>query len=167
MNEIILKDCEEIYHQNIPWHKLYGKSVLISGAYGMLASYVTDMLIYLNEYHDAGIKIIALVRAEGKCRNRFGEYADKPYFLINTSPLDLPMCIDEKVDFIIHAATMIILAIHFTIMKLFEILGNHFAVLNNLAYLIVAVIATAVICSGIAELISKLVPSLSNGKWPG
>lgn len=106
MNEIILKDCEEIYHQNVPWHKLYGKSVLISGAYGMLASYVTDMLIYLNEYHDASIKIIALVRSEGKCRNRFGEYADKPYFLINTSPLDLPMCIDEKVDFIIHAASL-------------------------------------------------------------
>lgn len=62
--------------------------------------------------------------------------------------------------------TMIILAIHFTVMKLFEILGNHFAVLNNLVYLIVAVIATTVICSWIAELISKLVPSLSKGKWP-
>lgn len=106
MDWVILKDCEEIFQRNIPWEKLYGKTVLITGAYGMLASYMTDMLIYLNEYHGAGIKIIALVRSENKCRECFGEYTEKPYFKINTSSLDLPIDIDDKIDFIVHAASL-------------------------------------------------------------
>lgn len=105
-NEVIFSDCKEIYSRKVQWEKLYGKNVLITGAYGMLASYMTDMLIYLNEYQNAGITIIAIVRSEDKCKLRFREYAERPYFIIKTSRMDLPIDIDIKIDFIIHAASL-------------------------------------------------------------
>ena len=46
---IIEEDLEDIFQRNIPWEKLKGTTVLITGAYGMLASYVVFMLLYLNE----------------------------------------------------------------------------------------------------------------------
>ena len=36
---IIEEDLEDIFQRNIPWEKLKGTTVLITGAYGMLASY--------------------------------------------------------------------------------------------------------------------------------
>ena len=50
MNPVIFADMKEMHDAGIvDWHRLYGKTVLISGAYGMLASYMVFMLIYLNE----------------------------------------------------------------------------------------------------------------------
>lgn len=106
MEHIIFKDCEEIFQKNIAWKKLYGKTILISGAYGMLASYMVHMLIYLNEYHNADIKIIALVRSEEKCKRCFGYFANRPYFVISTQPIETPLIIRDKIDFIIHAASL-------------------------------------------------------------
>ena len=39
-NKIILNDLEEIYKREINWSILEDKTVLVTGAYGMLASYV-------------------------------------------------------------------------------------------------------------------------------
>ena len=35
-NLIVKKDLKEITDFNLPWHKFYGKTVLITGAAGML-----------------------------------------------------------------------------------------------------------------------------------
>lgn len=68
MNSVIREDLKNIYLKNNFWENLFTKTILITGAYGMLASYVTYMLIYLNEYHSANIKIIAIGRNEEKAK---------------------------------------------------------------------------------------------------
>ncbi len=103
--EIILQDLENIYKRSIPWKQLNGKTVFITGAYGMLASYMIYMLIYLNEKYNAGIRIISVVRSAEKFRERFGEYADKEYMIMVTEPLEKEFDIEESVDIIIHAAS--------------------------------------------------------------
>ena len=35
---IIEEDLKEVYQRNITWERLRGKTVLVTGAYGMLAS---------------------------------------------------------------------------------------------------------------------------------
>ena len=105
MNKIIYEDLENIKNREIPWKKLRNKTVLITGAYGMCASYVTYMLIHLNEEYQFGIQIIALVRSREKAEQRFGEYIARDYFVLRTDSLDDPLTIDENIDFIINSAS--------------------------------------------------------------
>ena len=49
MNSIIFEDLEKIYLNNSFWSDFKDKSVLITGGYGMIASYIVYMYIFLNE----------------------------------------------------------------------------------------------------------------------
>lgn len=106
LENIIRQDLENVYARNIPWYKLRGSVVFVTGAYGMLASYVCYMLIYLNEKENMGIHILAGVRSEKKFRERFGEYADAEYITICTESLDKEIHIPGRIDYIIHAASL-------------------------------------------------------------
>lgn len=106
MQEVVRQDLDEIFKRDIPWEDLRGKTVLITGAYGMLASYVTFLLLYLNEVHGFDIQIKAYVRSEEKCRKRFGSFVDKPYFTVCRDPLTEPVRVAGNVDYIIHAASL-------------------------------------------------------------
>lgn len=103
-NKIIREDLEELYLRKIPWEKLRRKSILITGAYGMIASYLVFMCIYLNEEHDYGIQIITAVRSAKKLRERFGDFVDRDYFSVYLAPIECEIQIPLNIDFIIHAA---------------------------------------------------------------
>lgn len=105
-NTFIRDDLENIYGRNIPWDRLRNCTVFISGAYGMLASYVVFLLLYLNKYHDMGIHIIAAVRSREKFIQRFGKSAENDLVTIYTEPLEAPIFVEGSVDYIIHAASL-------------------------------------------------------------
>lgn len=105
-HKIIEQDMENIYKRNIPWERLKNKTVLITGAYGMLASYMVFMLMYLNEKAGMNISIVALVRTKEKFFKRFGVTEEHPYLKVYENLLEKEIIIDEKVDFIIHAASL-------------------------------------------------------------
>lgn len=105
-NEVILQDMENIYSRKLPVEQLFHKSILISGATGMLASYFCYYLFWLNEVKQAGITILVLVRSQEKCQKVFGEYAHRDYFHIYTDSLAKEMNIAEPVDYIVHAASL-------------------------------------------------------------
>ncbi|HTQ35608.1 MAG TPA: NAD-dependent epimerase/dehydratase family protein [Steroidobacteraceae bacterium] len=106
MNPVIFNDMKEIFDTGlVDWRRLYGKTVLVSGAYGMLASYMVFMLIFLNETQpDADIRILALGRSRKKMADRFGDYASRGYF----TAVEQDVCASSsgipRADFIIHAA---------------------------------------------------------------
>lgn len=108
MNKIILEDLEFIYNQKIiDWNKFRNKTVLITGAYGMLASYMVYMLIYLNEIENPfNVRIITVCRNKDKASSRFGKFLKKSYF----TNLEMDICdnfkIEEDIDYIIHAASL-------------------------------------------------------------
>lgn len=104
--DIIEADLEDIFQRDIPWERLEGKTVLITGAYGMLASYVVFILLYLNECKKIPIHIIALVKSREKFIQRFGNIERFPYLTVYTNSLDDELLIDEDVDYIIHAASL-------------------------------------------------------------
>ncbi len=94
-----------IESSEVDWGKLKDKSVLISGAAGMLGSGMVDVLIYLNEYMDYHITIYALGRTEEKLRRRYEEYVDADYFYILPLDVSHEMKVDQHVDYIVHAAS--------------------------------------------------------------
>lgn len=97
---------EEIYSRKLPVEEMDNSSVLITGATGMLASYFVFFLIWLNEYENKNIHIMALVRDKQKARVRFGQYMDMEYFTVIVSSLEMPLEITGKVDYIVHAASL-------------------------------------------------------------
>lgn len=104
--EIIEKDLEEIYSRNVPWEELNNKTVLITGAYGMLASYMVFMLMYLNEKKGINVKIIAQGRSEEKFRKRFGDIEKYPYLEMKISELDEDIPVKGELNYIVHAASL-------------------------------------------------------------
>lgn len=62
MNTIIKEDLDRIINSNIKWDKLKDSKVLITGASGMIGSYLTRVLIELNERFNMNIEIYVLVR---------------------------------------------------------------------------------------------------------
>lgn len=85
---------------------LRGKSVLVTGACGLICSAVVDVFIRYNESHDTPIVILAAARSEEKIKLRFREYSNSPYFhFIPYDAISPKVEIDKKVDYIIHGAS--------------------------------------------------------------
>ena len=100
-NKIIREDMESIFRWG-NFQALKGKTVLITGPYGMLASYVVFFLLYLNQIHDYKINIVTISRNTSKFEKRFGEYSRQ----ITNMNQSLNEPLDIKCDYIIHAASL-------------------------------------------------------------
>ncbi|MDR1243857.1 MAG: NAD(P)-dependent oxidoreductase [Endomicrobium sp.] len=105
-NRIIREDMDDIYARYNFWERLNNKTVMVTGSYGMLASYFVYFLIYLNEVKGLNIKIISLSRNEDKFYKRFGVYAEREYLTNLTDDINKPFNIACEIDFIIHAASL-------------------------------------------------------------
>ncbi len=85
---------------------LQGKSVLITGATGLICSAVTDVLIRYNEAHERSIGILVAGRSEKKAKERFAPSFEKEYFSFIEYDASRPdNKIDGAVNFIIHGAS--------------------------------------------------------------
>ena len=100
-NKIIREDMDNIFQAG-NYEALKGKTVLVTGPYGMLASYVMFFLLYLNEVYNYDIEIVSVSRNADKFRARFGNYADK----INNINQSINESLDISCDYIIHAASL-------------------------------------------------------------
>lgn len=106
MNNIIKEDLEKLYARDYQWSLLKDSTVLITGGYGMIASYVVYYLIYLNEEYDMNIKIVCQGRNREKMAMRFEAYRDKQYFYEVYFDLNEKIKIVHKADYIFHAASL-------------------------------------------------------------
>lgn len=103
-NPIIQKDLEEIIAENYSWEKLKEKSVLITGATGMLATYIVYTLFYLNEKGNFNIKIVALARNKEKAKKIFSAMLGDKNFEILFQDVNKSIDYKKNIDYIIHAA---------------------------------------------------------------
>lgn len=105
MNQIVKQDLEFIAEKDLPWDRLEGSTVLITGANGFLPAYMVDSLAYLNKYKLSDkLRIIALVRNLDRARQRFYHYASGEIEFIEQDVCQ-PLKVTDKVDYVIHAAS--------------------------------------------------------------
>ena len=105
MNKIIKEDLKIICSSDLDWERFKDSTVLISGAYGMLSSYMVFTLMYLNEIcPHLNIHIIALGRNYVKLKKRFHEYLKNSLFSIICGDVANKVTSNGNVDFIIHGA---------------------------------------------------------------
>ena len=105
-SKIIDEDMQNIFNRKINWNVFRNKTILITGATGMLATYVVYFLLYLNEFQGMNIHIILLVRDIAKVQRRFGKYSQKGFQNIYSFDINRPINIEEDIDYIIHAASL-------------------------------------------------------------
>ena len=103
MNKIIEKNMEYLCTKCKYKDELRDKTVLITGATGLLAKNFTMFLLSLNRKYDLNINVVALVRNIEKAKNAFKDFEnDKMEFLVQD--ICNPLEYEGNLDYIFHAA---------------------------------------------------------------
>ena len=105
MNKIIEDDISHILNSSILWKKFEGKSILITGAAGMIPSYLVFTLLTLNKKISKKCKIFALVRNKTKARKLFKNFLNDPSLKIIHQDVIHKIKIKTKINYIIHGAS--------------------------------------------------------------
>ncbi|MGN1311388.1 MAG: NAD-dependent epimerase/dehydratase family protein [Bacilli bacterium] len=103
MNKIIREDVLQIINDNYQaMTKLKNTTFLITGASGMIGSYLVNTLLVLNENYNMNIKIIILVRN----KNKLDDYVlHNNYVEIIEQDVINEIKYQGNIDYIIHAAS--------------------------------------------------------------
>ena len=104
-HEIYAADVASITGENLPWEKLAGKSLLLTGATGLIGTLLIDVLMKKNRDENLNVKIFAAGRNEKVAAERFSDYFGDKNFSFVKLDVNEPIKDDFKVDFIIHAAS--------------------------------------------------------------
>ena len=85
---------------------LEGKSILITGAAGLVCSSVVDILFRYNDIHNSKIRILAAGRWEDEMTARFGNMVNRPDFaFVSYDASKNDNEVFERADYIIHGAS--------------------------------------------------------------
>lgn len=105
-NKIYHKDIDEIVNLSLPWEKLRNKTILISGATGMIGTVIIDVIMTRNYRFNDNINTIAVARNNDFARERFCDYFENSNFLFVSHDINLPFDLElGNIDYIIHAAS--------------------------------------------------------------
>lgn len=103
---IAQSDIDEVLSAKLDWTTFSGKTIVVTGATGMLASYIVESLLSLNAMIGQPMQVMALVRNVEKARQMFGAHADDPDFHVVEWRPDVVDLHIEKANIIIHAASI-------------------------------------------------------------
>lgn len=95
-------DICDIFHEDIPWVKLTGCNILVTGATGLIGGCLVEMLM-MNPRRD--YQVYASGRNEERARQKFKEYVNDSGFHYINYDVMTPLDSDVKFDYIIHAAS--------------------------------------------------------------
>ena len=101
-NTIIEQDLKNIF-EKAPWEAFEGKSVLVTGANGHIASYIVMALAYAVENGGKHIRIIVNSRNETRLRQMYAPLVGKDWFIIAASDI-ASLNLKETPDYIFHFA---------------------------------------------------------------
>ena len=102
MNRVLEDDLKTIIAENLSWEKLKNKTVMITGASGMVGSYMLYVLLMLNDEKHYGIKVDAVMRNVNKLPEEVRNREDVNVVVADVTK-DIPDVGD--IDYIIHAAS--------------------------------------------------------------
>lgn len=90
---------------NLPFNKLANKSIMITGACGLIGSFIVDVIMMRNSKYNDNITVIAYDFKEEYIKERFSKYLDNDNFRYIYQDVNLPLDYDFHVDYIMHLAS--------------------------------------------------------------
>ena len=106
-NTQYIEDVTYVAELMLPWQKLKGKSLMLSGATGLIGSFLVDVIMEKNQRDKLDCTVYALGRDRKKAKDRFSKYADDPYLVFMPYDVKMPF-VDEEigiVDYVLHLAS--------------------------------------------------------------
>ena len=103
-NQVVQDDLAQISQSSIDWSLFNNKTVLITGATGMLAVYVTYTFLFIKEHYNINVKVVALCRTKDKAVQLYTSFLEKDYFFLLIQDVCDPVQYNGKIDFIFHLA---------------------------------------------------------------
>ena len=105
-NRAYLDDVKMVGDLSLPWEKLQGGSILISGATGLVGSFLTDVLMEKNE-SGLDCTVYALSRNAGRAAERFSRWKGNNKLQFIPYDITKPFVRDDlgKVDYMLHLAS--------------------------------------------------------------
>ena len=105
-NYLYLEDVNYVANLNLPWEKLNNKSIMISGATGLIGSMLVDIIMRKNN-DNLNCTVYALGRSKERMRNRFKYCFENPLFRFIEYDVNRKLCLTEDVtvDYILHLAS--------------------------------------------------------------
>lgn len=106
-NELYMEDVRYVAELGLPWEKLKDGSLLLSGATGLLGSFMIDVLQEKNNSDGLDCTVYALGRSKEKADARFSRYANDPRLVFIPYDVKKPFVRDDlgTVDYVLHLAS--------------------------------------------------------------
>jgi UDP-glucuronate decarboxylase len=105
--ELYQEDIRYAAALDLPWEKMKDSSFLISGATGLIGSFLVDVLMKKNLEEDLNCRIYALGRSEEKARKRFSYCYASEYFQFIPYDINEPLAGEQigTVGYAVHLAS--------------------------------------------------------------
>ena len=106
-NQRYQQDLNQIIATDLPWKKMKNKSILISGASGLIGSCLIDALMKTNTEQNLNCNIYALGRNAERAHSRFDYCWSNEYFHFFSCDINNPIAIPgiDRIDYILHLAS--------------------------------------------------------------
>ena len=106
-NELYIADVKKVSELHMNWNRLQNKNVLITGASGMIGTFLIDVLMYCNEVYKLNCTIMALARNQKNGLERFESYLESENFRFIVADINEPNSLQAIMPchFVIHAAS--------------------------------------------------------------
>lgn len=105
-NKLYLEDLTYTAELDLPWEKLQDKSILISGATGLVGSYLVDVLMIKN-MSGLNCTVYALGRNEDRAIKRFSKWVNSKKLVFIPYDINQPFIRGDLgiVDYVLHMAS--------------------------------------------------------------
>lgn len=104
-NDIVQGDLKYISNEPLEFNFLRNKIVLVTGANGMIATYLIYFFMLLNDTYEMNIKIFVLSRNKNELENRFLKGSNRKDIIPLIQDVCEKISINEKIDYIFHMAS--------------------------------------------------------------
>ncbi|MDO5702765.1 MAG: NAD-dependent epimerase/dehydratase family protein [Lachnospiraceae bacterium] len=106
-NKLYMEDVRRTASLPLPFEKLAGKRLLLSGATGLIGSFLTDVLMERNRTYGLGLTVIGIGRNERRARERFTAWEGDSRFIFVPWDINEPPegAVPGNVDYILHLAS--------------------------------------------------------------